>query len=225
MNMDVLSKLTIAIIVVVLVAIFGRKSDPERARREALRALAKRLHLQFSPKNDFKLAERYSFLSWLWRGEVRYAYNALHGNYQGWPVVVFDYHFSTPSGGRGSGYDYYWSAFIVEMKTDFPDLIISRETIASRVAEALGQPDIAFESSHFSRAFRVRSADKRFAYDVCHPRMMEYLLANQDLTVEISSTALAVLFEDWLHPEKVESDLSRLIEIRRLLPDYLFTKD
>jgi hypothetical protein len=43
------------------------------------------------------------------------------------------------------------------------------------------------------------------------------------LTVEISGTGVAVLFEDWLRPEKVESNLSRLIEIRKLLPEYLFT--
>jgi len=30
----------------------------------------------------------------------------------------------------------------------------------------------------------VRSRDKKFAYDVCHPRMMEYLLARRDLAIE-----------------------------------------
>jgi len=49
------------------------------------------------------------------------------------------------------------------------------------------------------------------------------LLANKDLTIEINGTAAAVLFEDWLRPEKVEFNLSRLIEIRKLLPEYLFT--
>ena len=109
------------------------------------------------------------------------------------------------------------------MKTNFPDMIISHESRESRLAEALGESHIAFESVDFSRAFCVRSSNKKFAYDVCHPKMMEYLLANQDLTVEISRTGLAVLFEDWLRPEKVEFNLSRLIEIRKLLPEYLFT--
>ena len=54
--------------------------------------------------------------------------------------------------------------------------------------------------------------------------MMEYLLANKDLTIEIHGTAIALLFEDWLRPQKVEFNLSRLIEIRKLLPDYLFAK-
>ena len=109
------------------------------------------------------------------------------------------------------------------MKTNFPDTIISHESRESRIVEALGASHIAFESSDFSRAFRVCSSDKKFTYDVCHPKMMEYLLANKDLTIEISGAAVAVYFEDWLHPEKVEFNLSRLIEIRKLLPEYLFT--
>jgi len=139
------------------------------------------------------------------------------------PVTIFDYHFSTPGG--KSGYDYYWSAFIVEMKANFSDMIISHETKESRVAEALGESHITFESAEFSHAFRVCSFDKQFAFDVCNPKMMEYLLANQDLTIEIRGDAVAVLFEDWLRPEKVEANLSRLIEIRKLLPNYLFAKN
>ena len=110
------------------------------------------------------------------------------------------------------------------MKTNFPDIVISHESRESRFAEALGQSHITFESAEFSRAFRVRASDKKFAFDVCHPDTMEFLLANQHLTIEIRRGALALLFEDWLRPEKVEANLSRLIEIRKLLPHYLFTK-
>lgn len=223
MNNDVLPKLLIGIIIVILAVFLSRKSDPEKKRREDLAALAQKLKLKFNPINDFKLAEKFAFLSWLRRGDVRYAYNVLYGDYLEYPVTVFDYHFST-TGGK-SGYDYFWSAFVVEMKINFPDMIISHESRESRLAEALGEQHIVFESAEFSRAFRVRSADKKFAYDVCHPKMMEYLLANQDLTIEISRTGLAVLFEDWLRPEKIEANLSRLVEIRKLLPDYLFKKN
>jgi hypothetical protein len=140
-----------------------------------------------------------------------------HGYHLEYPVVVFDYTFSA---GQCS---YYWSAFIVEMKTNFPDMIISYESRESRITEALGLSHIAFESADFARAFHVCCSDKKFAYDVCHPKMMEYLLANKDLTMEISGKAVALYFEDWLRPEKIEFNLSRLIEIRKLLPEYLFT--
>jgi len=221
MNNDVLSKVVLAIIVVAVAVILSRflpsKPDPEKKRREDLAALAKKLNLRFNPDSDFKLAGRFSFLSWFRLGDIR-AYNVFHGCHLEYPVVVFDYTFG------GGKYTYYWSAFIVEMKTNFPDTIISHESGESRIAEALGASHIAFESGDFSRAFRVCSSDKKFAYDVCHPKMMEYLLANKDLTIEISGTAVAVYFEDWLRPEKVEFNLSRLIEIRKLLPEYLFTK-
>ena len=39
-----------------------------------------------------------------------------------------------------------------------------------------GYQDIKFESAEFSKTFCVRSPDKKFAYDVCNAKMMEYLL-------------------------------------------------
>ncbi len=222
MNNEALLKVLMAIIVVVLAVVLSRylPSNPnsEEQRRRDLAVLAKKLKLRFNPNSDFELAKNYSFLRWLRRGGISYAYNVFYGYHLGFPVTVFDYTFAAGQ------YNYYWSAFVLEMKTNFPDMIISHEKMESRFAEELGLSHITFESAEFSHAFRVRSADKKFAFDVCHPKVMEYLLANQDLTIEIRGAALAVLFEDWLRPEKVEAILSRLIEIRKLLPEYLFTK-
>lgn len=211
-----------AVLVIILHNYLSRRPDPEKKRREDLAVLARKLRLHFSPNGDFKIAEKFSILGWLRRGDVRYAYNVFHGNHLGNPVTIFDYHFSTPGG--KNGLDYYWSAFVIEMSTNFPDLMISHESRESRLAESLGVSHIALESAEFSRAFRIRSSDKKFAYDVCHPQMMEYLLANQDLTIEMNRTAVAILFEDWLRPEKVEFNLSRLTKIHKLLPGFLFSR-
>jgi hypothetical protein len=219
MHNDAVPIILLAIIAGILLHTFSKKSDPEEKRSKDLAGLAKKLQLQFNPNSDFKLAERFSFLNWLKRGVVSYAYNVFHGYRLEYPVTIFDYTFSDGK------YSYYWSAFILEMKANFPDTIISHESKESRFAEALGESHIVFESAEFSHAFRVRSSDRKFAFDVCHPKMMEYLLANQDLTIEIRSSAVAVLFEDWLRLEKVETNLSRLIEIRKLLPSYLFAKN
>jgi hypothetical protein len=53
---------------------------------------------------------------------------------------------------------------------------------------------------------------------------MEYLLANRDLSVEIENQVLALAFDTCLSVEQIESNLQRLIEIRSLLPDYLFAQ-
>ena len=225
--MFVLTRLLIAIPIVGLVYIIVRfiehllpdQSMTEDERRRELASLARKLQLQFNFKSDFDLPKRFSFLTWLKPGLINYAYNIFHGYYRSeYLVTIFDYTFSDGK------YDYYWSAFVLEMKTHFPDMIISHENRESRLAEALGKSHISFQSAEFSRAFRVRCQDKKFAFDICHPQMMEFLLANQDLTIEIRGNMLAVLFEDWLRPQKVESNLSRLIEIRKLLPKYLFIK-
>jgi len=221
MNINALASLVFLLFmgVLIFITIRGgfRKVNPEEQRREALATLAGKLNLKFSPNGDFDLAKKYSFLRWLRRGDIAYAYNIFSGNYSGFPVTVFDYTFAAGQ------YNYYWSAFVLKMKTTFPDMIISHENMESRLADELGKSHITFESEEFSRNFRVRCADRKFAYDVCHAQMMEYLLANKDLTIEINGPAAAVLFEDWLRPEKVEANLSRLVEIRKLLPEYLFT--
>jgi hypothetical protein len=197
----------------------SKSPDPEAVRRRNLAALARKLQLRFSPKSDFDFAKHYLFLRWLNRGDNNCACNVFQGQHLAYPVTVFDYTFTA---GKCS---YYWSAYLLEMRTNFPDLLISHENRESRIAEALGGSHITFESAEFSHAFRVRSADKQFAFAVCHERMMQFLLANQDLTIEIRGNILAVLFEDWLRPEKVEGNLSRLVEIRKLLAPYLFTKN
>jgi hypothetical protein len=69
----------------------------------------------------------------------------------------------------------------------------------------------------------VRSPDKKFAYDVCHAQMMEYLLANRDLSMEIENDVIALAFNTRLSPEQIETNLQRLVEIRTRLPEYLFT--
>jgi hypothetical protein len=107
----------------------------------------------------------------------------------------------------------------------FPDLAIRRENFLTKIAEVFGYQDIKFESAEFSKAFCVRSPDKKFAYDVCNAKMMEYLLTNRDLSVEIENQVLALAFDRCLSVEQVEADLQRLVAIRSRLPDYLFSQN
>jgi hypothetical protein len=196
-------------------------------RREAMVALASRLGLRFDPGKDRDLARRYQFLDKLRQGENRYAFNILSGNYKGHDVMAFDYHYeeeSSDSKGNTSTTDYYFSFFIVRLPDVFPELTIGPEGVFSKIAQALGYADIDFESAEFSRKFCVRSKDKKLAYDVCNAQMMEYLLANRDLTIEIERDALAVSFNRRLKPEDIEPNLNRLIVVRSLMPDYLFSR-
>ena len=195
-------------------------------RREGMAVLAARLGLSFNAGEDYELPERFAFLKQLAEGSNRYAFNILSGQYKENDVLAFDYHYETYSydkNGRHTN-DFYLSFLILTLPAVFPELKISHEGLLSKLAQAFGYDDIDFESAEFSKTLCVRSPDKKFAYDVCNARMIEYLLANQDLSLEIECNALAMVFTRQLAVEKIELDLQRLEEIRLRLPEYLFTK-
>ena len=207
----------IAIFIVILVAGF----ISARKRREAMFALAARLGLRFDQSKDRSLARRYKFLDKLRRGSHRYAYNTLSGSYQGHDIMVFDYHYQTGSG--KNTHHHHFSFFIMHLTAAFPELVIGPEGVFSKIAQAVGYDDIDFESHEFSSKFCVRSADKKFAYDVCNAQMIEYLLSNRDFSIEIEGNVLAISFNRRLAPEAIEPNLNRLVTVRSLMPDYLFS--
>ena len=198
----------------------------QRKRREGLFELAQRLNLNFDAGQDYGIPGRFGFLKQLAQGSNRYATNVLSGTYQQNEILAFDYHYethSTDSKGHPQTQDHWFSFFILTLPAVFPDLTIRRENFFTKVAEVFGYQDIKFESAEFSKAFCVRSPDKKFAYDVCNAKMMEYLLANRDLSIEIENEVIALAFSTRLSVEQIEFNLQRLVEIRSRLPEYLFT--
>ncbi len=217
--------ITVVVVLVIVGAIAAHLAA--KKRRDAMAAVAAKLGLRFDPSHDSAVAGEYEFLNALRQGSNRYAFNTVWGNYQGHGVAVFDYHYETHSSGPKGQHQtqhHYLSFFILGMPAMFPELTIGPEGFFSKIAQALGYDDIDFESAEFSRKFCVRSKDKKFAYDVCNARMIEYLLANRDLTIEIERNALAVTFSRRLRPEDIEPNLNRLIAVRSLMPDYLFSR-
>jgi len=208
------------IVVFAVVAIFAHLSAKQR--REAMRALAAKLGLRFDPNKRRDLARRYEFIDRMRAGRNRYAFNILSGNYQGHDVILFDYHYKTGSG--KNTHHHYLSFFILRLPISVPELVIGPEGFFSKIAQAVGYDDIDFESHEFSCRFCVRSRDKKFAYDVCNAQMIDYLLANADLTMEMERDSLAISFQRRLSPERIEPNLQRLIAVRSLMPDYLFAR-
>lgn len=215
----------VAVLVVIAIGVIYSMIQA-RKRLEGLFELAQRLGLNFSAAEDYELADRFSFLKQLAEGENRYARNVLSGTWRQNQVLAFDYHYETYTQGKnGRQTHHHWfSFFILTLPAVFPDLTIRRENLLTKIAGVFGYQDIKFESAEFSKTFCVRSPDKKFAYDVCNAKMMEYLLANHDLSVEIENQVLALAFNTRQSVEQVEANLQRLVEVRSRLPEYLFAK-
>jgi hypothetical protein len=196
-----------------------------KKRRDAMTLLAERLGLDFSHERNYRLADRFSFLDKLRQGSNQYAYNILSGTYQNHQITTFDFHYethSTDSKGRRQTHHHHFSFFILTLEKFFPELTIAKEGFFSKIAQAVGFDDIDFESHEFSKKFVVRSKDKKFAYDFCNAQMIDYLLGHPNINIEVDQNMLAIGFNSCLKVEEIEPHLNQLVEIRSLMPDYVF---
>jgi hypothetical protein len=216
--------LVIIAIIAVLIGLAIYSHHLAKKRQEAMLRCAQALGLEFYPSNDHSFDERYPFIAKLCQGNNRYAFNILSGVYRGSHVQVFDYHYETQSRdskGRTTTHHHYFSFFILLLDYRLPELLISREGWVSKFVQFLGFDDIDFESAEFSQKFLVKSPNKKFAYDICHSQMIEYLLANSDLNIEIEHNCYTLFFGSQLEPELIQKNLDRLIVLRDLIPEYV----
>ena len=214
----------IAFVAFIIVSSFF-SAQAAKKRREGMSALSQRIGLNFQVEKDYGFDERYPFIDKLCRGKDRYGFNILHGTYRKHPVYVFDYHYKTTSrdkDGKTKTHHHYFSFFILHFAENFPELLICREGFFSKIGQFFGFEDIDFESAEFSRRFLVKSPNKKFAYDICHSQLIEYLLANGDLNIEIERNVLTLFFPSRLDPSQIEHNLDRLVQVRETFPNYLF---
>ncbi len=156
-----------------------------RRRRDAMAAFASSLNFSFIPGHDTDFPDQRAH-SWFRQGHSQVAYNRIEGRreFAGTPCTVMmgDFRYVTGSGKHRQVHNRSYLLILPEWH-GLPNLEIRAEHIFDKIGDALGFDDIDFESEEFSRKFMVKSGDKRFAYAVVHPRMMEYLMACDDFGV------------------------------------------
>ena len=197
------------------------------ARRAEMESESRELDMEFSAAEDPATARALNFLAFLEDGPDRYALNNLWGKYKGHDVEIFDYHYKeegvwfwAPSWHKHR----YYSFIILKLEKEFPELLLNTDYGGplKRVAKLFGSKDIDFESREFSERFDVRCRDKKFAYDFCNARMIEYLLSKPTIPIEVEQNVIAVGFRTPIPTAAIEEHIDHLINIRRLMPDYLF---
>ncbi len=204
--------------------------DDQKRRSAEMAFMAKKLGLQFDQARNNRLDRVYRFLRKV-KGSRHYALNVMSGKREGYSVKMFEYHYQRY--GRCEVWEYsrwiehnYFSYFVLDLEREFPGLTITEEAPASkllsRVADAIGFGDIDFESYEFSERFDVRGKNKKFAYDFCNTRMMEYLIDRPIIPIEVEKTSLAIGFDSSLEQAIIKPNLDHLLTLRKLMPDYLF---
>lgn len=110
----------------------------------------------------------------------------------------------------------------MESPVPLKPLYIRPEGLWDQILEFVGFDDINFESAEFSRRFYVKGPDKRWAYDVLHPRTMEFLLGMPSFHVQFDEGHVMVWGTKRLDPW---GDLELAVEVGvgllERLPEYL----
>ena len=169
----------VGIAIVVAAAIAAHRA--EQRRRAEFLAVAAEAGLLYSPESMGDWDDRWPRFECFQRGHGREAFNLLSGRLGGAgpECVLGEYRFKEThgSGKNRRTVTYTFGFAIVMVPLDgMPDILIRREGFLDKVAGFLGFDDIDFESVEFSRAFMVKSQDKRFAYDLIDAQMMEFLM-------------------------------------------------
>ncbi len=138
--------------------------------------------------------------------------NIVSGNYLGHDIFAFDL------GKQFSG-------GIIQLEGEFPELKAwPADHIDLGLWVVSEAPEVDFDNMEFSKKYNVKSRDKKFAYDVFHPRMMEYFLGLEPgIWMEIEKNTMMLVFVEPLDPGRLKEQLDRFVSFREQLPNYLFS--
>jgi len=202
--------IVIIIIILAIGAIGFFSWQQDKKRREALRLWTQQKGWRLSPLKNRSMHRDYPALKVFQKGHSR------HGR----SVTLMDYRYTVGHGKNRSTHN----RGVVLLACDFPTvpLFIRRENPMDRVGEFFGSDDIDFESSEFSRKFYVKSADRKWAYDVIHTRTMDYLMKiPKCFTIEFGFGEIAIYQTGWCGTDNYEKALEMAWDLHELIPDYV----
>ena len=203
--------------IAVVAVVFGFMAAEKR--RKELAALAARLGMQFSREDPFNLPRRHRRMPAFKKGHSRKAYNTMYGDVGGLYTVATDYRYTVGSG--KNSHTYRLTYCLLHTDKTFHNLHLRPENFLDTVAAWVGFDDIDFEYKEFNDAFYVRSDSKKFAYDIIHAKMMEFLLRNRGIHVEMSDNIILTHYGRTLEPRQIGTLIGITREIYGLLPSYI----
>ncbi len=193
----------------------------EMRRRKAIKQWAEANGLSFTSERDRSFDDTFPNFHCLQRGSNRYAKNIIYGDWNSRYACIFDYYYTTGSGKNKHTHSF--TGVMLNVGIPMPHLLIRGESFFDKVGEFIGFDDIDFEFKEFNDKYYVKSKDKKFAYDIVNPKMIEYLLTQPITPIEFSGQNV-LTYESTnkkLKPGEIEDKLAFLEEIIKRFPDYL----
>lgn len=188
-------------------------------RRKDMEAVVAQLGLTFYEDDPFGLPALHGDMLAFSEGHSRTAYNIMRGEKDGVNTIITDYRYTVGSG--KNSHTYYRTYCILDTGKSFAHLQVRPENFLDTIAAWVGFDDIDFEYKEFNDAFYVRCNDKKFAYDIIHPKMMEYLLQNRGVHFEMAGKSILAHYNNRLAPDEIAPLIKFAQGIYGLLPTYV----
>lgn len=208
----------LAVAIFIVVAVVGHIMA--KRRREALAAFAQSKGLVFCSQPG-AVHETYDALDFrpFGNGHGRRSQNLISGNADGVDWEIFDYRYKTGSGKHQQVHRHHVVAARVGLH--LPRLSMRPEGFFDRVAAAVGFDDIDFESDAFSRRYHVKCSDRRLAYDLIHPQMIEYLMTIDAHDWQMAGRLILIVGDRYCAPERLSGLMSAVVGFTERLPAYV----
>lgn len=212
--------LVVAFLLGIVALGYGYCWDAIRIKR--LSGASAQIGLRFRAKKDKRLTPSLPGFGLFHKGHDRYASNVMSGRLDGRKTLAFDYHYVTGQDGNRRRYEF--SAVVVEGLVALEGLLIRPQRAADSVAGFFCFDDINFESAEFSREFFVGARDRRWAHDVIHPRMMEFLLEHRGFHIRLGDRHVIVYSTIRFAPSTFPRAIATAHGILDRLPKYVIAQ-
>ena len=159
----------VILVVVAAIAYFAWRARQKKIA--AYRAWAAQYGYHYEPRDDsvtgLSSEEPFNI------GRSRQGIDVFRGVYRNTHLLFFHYKYTTGSGKNSKTFHH--QVVAIGLPQPRPLLDISQENFLSKRFSK----DIDFENQRFNDTFRIKSPNRRFAFDVIHARTMEWMLADQ----------------------------------------------
>ncbi len=208
-----------AIFAVISIAGAGVQYALSQRRRRLLATLASRIGFEFYNSAPGGTADRFEGFVPFGKGSNRRCTNYLNARRGEIKWELFDYHYATGSGDDRTRHDV--GIVVAHVPLVLPRTRLRPEGVLDRLAKAAGFDDINFESEEFNRRYHVTCSDRKRAYDLIHPRMIEYLQSQPSRDWQFAGDVILLHREGVYAPGGMVDEMARIEELVALIPQYV----
>ncbi|TCP57067.1 hypothetical protein EV191_1011019 [Tamaricihabitans halophyticus] len=153
----------------------------------------------------------------------RTAQHVVTGQYRGRWFCCFQFSYRQPQDTYGLKPLVHFKVWVIPTPAHRPELQVSRANSLAGLFR--GGEQVELESTQFNESFTVLSASPRFAFDVLHPRMMQWLLADsraQRIPFRFEGGELIGWELGALTGHEIEYGVNYLCDIADQVPDFVW---